>query len=84
MWVPIPELEPWGIFEGRVNHSYYYGQEYGLPGGGISLLAQTLYENFGLTVDHYVVVNMEFFPETVDLVGGVDIFLTESLYDGTI
>ncbi|MBW8011094.1 MAG: LytR family transcriptional regulator [Chloroflexi bacterium] len=81
LWVRIPELQTWGISEGRINHSYYYGQEYQVPGGGIALLAQTLSENFGLVVDHYIVMNMDIFTNTVDLVGGVDVFLTQPLED---
>lgn len=81
LWVQIPELQAWGITEGRINHSYYYGQEYQLSGGGITLLAQTLFGNFGLAVDNYLIMDMDLFPQTVDLVGGVDIFLTQPIND---
>ena len=56
LWVPIPGLEDHGIVNNRIKTAYTYGQRYGTPGGGPSLLAQTLVLNFGLQVDHYVII----------------------------
>ncbi len=58
---------------GRINTAYFYGNAFNLPGGGPEILAQTLYLNFGLTVDHYIGVNMTVLADVVDAVGGIDI-----------
>jgi LCP family protein required for cell wall assembly len=81
LWVSIPGLKERGISEGLANQAYFYGNLYRLPGGGPTLLARTLYENFGLGVDHYVATNMTTFAEAVDALGGVDIHLDDPLYD---
>ncbi|MBN1313424.1 MAG: LCP family protein [Anaerolineae bacterium] len=77
LWVPIPGLEAQGIVNNRLKTAYTYGQHYAVPGGGPSLLAQTLALNFGLQVDHYVIVSFAAFEEGVDAIGGIDLYLTE-------
>ena len=58
---------------GRINTAYFYGNAFNLPGGGPEVLAQTIYLNFGLAVDHYVGVDMTVLADIVDAVGGIDI-----------
>ncbi len=77
LWVRIPGLESQGIIENRLKAAYPYGIHYAIPGGGPSLLAQTLALNFGLRVDHYVVANFSAFVAGIDSIGGVDIYVTE-------
>jgi polyisoprenyl-teichoic acid--peptidoglycan teichoic acid transferase len=81
LFVAIP-LEPAHPIQDRINTAFAYGNVYHVPGGGQSLLAQTLYNNFGLTFDHYVVVNFDAFKAGVDAVGGVDLDLPNGV-DGT-
>lgn len=83
LWVPIPYLKDYGIIEGRINATYSYGNYYQLPGGGVSLMATTLDQNFGLKFDHYVVVNFEAVEKGVDAIGGVDIEVPKDI-DGTL
>lgn len=45
--------------------------------GGIDLLYQTIENNFQVDLDGYCMVNFEAFETIVDMVGGVDITLTE-------
>lgn len=79
LWVQIPGIEDFGVTEGKLNQSYFYGTKgmgyYDGPGGAPGLMARTLQENFGLTVDHYGTVNMVTFTRMVDAVGGIDIYL---------
>jgi LCP family protein required for cell wall assembly len=58
LWVKIP-----GKAKQRINTAYVRDD--------YSLLAQTLYENFGITVDHYLQVDFCAFKRIVDAVGGV-------------
>jgi LCP family protein required for cell wall assembly len=66
---------------GKLNVPYFYGDLYGYPGRGPGLLAKTIQVNFGITVEHYVVINMHVFPEIVDAVGGIDIDVPKDIYD---
>jgi LCP family protein required for cell wall assembly len=79
LWVQIPGIEEFGVTEGKLNQSYFYGTKgmgyYDGPGGAPGLMARTLQDNFGLTVDHYGTVNMVTFIKMVDAVGGIDVYL---------
>jgi LCP family protein required for cell wall assembly len=79
LWVQIPGIEDHGVTEGKLNQSYFYGTKgmgyYDGPGGAPGLIARTLQENFGLTVNHYGTVNMVTFTRMVDAVGGIDVYL---------
>lgn len=79
LWVEIPGIADHGVTHGKLNQSYFYGTEgmgyYDDPGGAPGLMARTLQQNFGLTVDHYGTVNMVTFSRMVDAVGGIDVYL---------
>jgi len=45
--------------------------------GGIQLLYDTIYSNFGISLDGYLLVNFEEFEQIVDLLGGVNVTLTK-------
>lgn len=68
MYVQIP-----GRDDNRINVPYLLG--------GMSLLDSTLKRNFGVTVDGNVVVDFYGFIDLVDLMGGVEIELTEKEAD---
>lgn len=65
LYVEIP-----GHRSDRINAAYALG--------GIQLLNETLYENFGVTVDGNVQVDFEHFREIIDLLGGVTLELTDA------
>ena len=79
LWVRIPGIE--GNLKTdhqKLNTAYAYGS----PDYGPDLLARTLDLNFGLSVEHYMVANMNIFAEIVDALGGLDITLPEGGIDG--
>lgn len=84
LWVDIPALADHGITQGKLNQAYFYGTEgmglYDGSGYGSGLLAQTLQEDFGLHVDHYLAVNLNAFRNIIDGIGGVDVYLPEPVY----
>jgi LCP family protein required for cell wall assembly len=84
LWVSIPGIEDhYGLNQGKLNQSYFYGNLYAEPGGaGPGLLARTLYQNYGMPIDNYVAVNMTTFTKIVDALGGIDIYLPRDV-DGT-
>ena len=65
MYVKIPKKK-----DNRINASYAMG--------GIKLLNETIKKNFGVTIDGNVVVDFAGFMDAIDIVGGVDIKLTET------
>ncbi len=86
LWVEIPEIsDHYGITHGKLNQAYLYGTEgmgyYDGPGEGPGLLAITLAHNFDLFVDHYSTVNMITMARIIDAIGGIDIYLEESVDD---
>ncbi|MBQ8621203.1 MAG: LCP family protein [Oscillospiraceae bacterium] len=64
MYVQIPDYYPW-----KINVAYMIG--------GASLLNDTLEYNFGVRADHTVAVDFSGFQKIIDLVGGLDIELTQ-------
>ena len=63
LYVQIP-----GYSDNRMNAAYVFG--------GFPLLKATLYQNFGVTVDGCFEVDFSGFKKIIDIVGGVDIYLT--------
>src|SRR3954451_4710038 len=68
LWVDIP-----GRADGRINTTYQKGK--------YDLMAQTLHENFGVKVDHFVQIDFCAFKKIVDAVGGVSVPFTVPLAD---
>lgn len=65
MYVEIP-----GHANSRINAAYVYG--------GMQLLNETLYHNFGIQVDGNVEVDFEHFEDVINYLGGVTLELTKS------
>jgi LCP family protein required for cell wall assembly len=59
LWVEIP-----GHGEGRINAAFSYG--------GASLMVQTIRENLGIEVNHYVEVDFVGFIDLINELGGVE------------
>lgn len=59
---------PGGYSDNRLNAAYAFG--------GFPLLYKTLEQNFGVKIDGGIEVDFNGFTELIDLVGGVDIYLT--------
>lgn len=63
--IPRPEGEVWGM----LNAAFSWG--------GAELLVDTIELNFRVEIDHYLVIDFETLEKAVDLVGGIEIELTE-------
>jgi len=55
----------------KINHAFAYG--------GIELLEKSIVNLLAIPIHYYVVVNYESFPKLVDLIGGVDIYVSKHL-----
>lgn len=77
LWVPIP-----GYTENRINTAHALGDAYEHPGGGPALAVETVEYNLGIdNIDYYVRVNFQAFVDMVDLIGGIDIYVEETIDD---
>ena len=65
---------------GRINQAYFIGEEQ-REGGGAACLVQTVNDETGVYIDHYVRVSFAGFIEAVDAVGGVTFYVDEPLED---
>lgn len=81
LYVALPNLEAEGLYEGRINTAYLYGEVYGVPGGGVAEFKQTIELNFGIRVDRYVMVHFPAFIAAVDAVGGVQVDVPKPISD---
>lgn len=68
LWVTIP-----GYGESKINAA--------LAAGGPQTLIQTIQENFGVPVNHYVEVDFQAFEQLVDAIDGVPIYFDQPLRD---
>ncbi len=58
-----------GYYSTKLNAAYSLG--------GAELSIQTIEANYGIQIDRYAIVNFETFKEIVDIMGGVDVELTQ-------
>ena len=68
LWVKIP-----GRAKSRINSAYIKNDP--------TLLRQTLYDNFGINIDHYIQVDFCAFKRIVDAVGGVTVPFSTRILD---
>lgn len=65
-WVEIPSKESYA----KLNAAFAYG--------GSQLACDTIEYNFGVDIDHYVMVDFEMFKEIVDKLGGIEVEVTKN------
>jgi LCP family protein required for cell wall assembly len=77
LWVPIP-----GYSNGaRINTAYRSGEVSEYPGGGPALAVKTVEYNLGIHINYYVTINYDAFIQVVDLIGGIDLDVPETIND---
>ena len=76
LWVPIP-----GYDEGRINTAHFLGDLYAHTGGGPALAVRTVEYNLGEPIHYYVRINFDGFVTLVDLIGGVSIYVEQTIND---
>lgn len=69
----------------KINQAYLFGTEgwggyYG-EGNGANSLAEVIRYNFGVTPQHYAVVNFQTVVSFIDAIGGVEVDLPQAVYD---
>ncbi len=76
LYVDIPDFGKY-----RINNANYLGDIYELPGRGPQLAKDTIAANLGIEVDYYIRINFEAFVTIVDEIGGIDIFVPQTIDD---
>jgi polyisoprenyl-teichoic acid--peptidoglycan teichoic acid transferase len=69
LWVSIP-----GVGENRLNTAHFFA-EANNPGSGPRALAQTIEENFGISVNYTIRIRFDDFVHLIDSMGGIDLTL---------
>jgi LCP family protein required for cell wall assembly len=77
LWVTIPGYEE----QDRINTAHYFGDARGYPGGGPALARDTVIWNLGVPIHFYVRVNFTAFEKIIDEIGGIDIYVPETIDD---
>lgn len=75
LYVEIP-----GYGQSRINTAHFWGERDG-RGGGPDLAMETVAENFGVPVRHYLRVDFDGFRAVVDALGGIDVTVEERIVD---
>lgn len=78
-WVPIPGLEEHSITQFKINGSYGFGEYFNGPGQGVVKFSETIFYNYGIKFDRYLVGHFDNFERLIDAMGGVDIYLEEPI-----
>jgi LCP family protein required for cell wall assembly len=76
LWVSIP-----GYDEDRINKAYFLADQNKYPGGGPALAMKTVQYNLGVPVHFYAQIDFRGFEEIIDTLGGIDIYVPETIDD---
>jgi len=77
LWVPIPGYD----ITTKINTAYVIGEKRGYPGGGTQLAKDTVSSFVGRPIEHYLRINFNGFVRFVDLIGGIDIVVPQTIHD---
>jgi LCP family protein required for cell wall assembly len=85
IWVEIPDVEEDnGRTHGKLTQAYFFGTEgmgyYSGPNYGAGLMQETFRQNWGVDIDHFIVINMHTFSDIIDIIGGIKIYNPSPLY----
>ena len=72
---------PLGLGRGRINTANIIGETQQYPGGGPEYAKRTVSEFLGIPIHYYVMVNFTAFLEVMEVVGPVNICITEPIDD---
>lgn len=78
LYVVIP-----GHGRDRINTAFVYGSGGNDPAGGAALALQTVEYNLGVPIDHYFMVDFNAFIQTIDTLGGIDVYVPYDINDPT-
>ena len=79
LYVILPAYAGHTQGQNRINVNYHLGTIWtGTRQGGMEMLAKCVEQNFGIPIDHTVEVDFEAFEKIINMMGGVEIDITEA------
>ncbi|MFN8643136.1 MAG: LCP family protein [Candidatus Binatia bacterium] len=78
LWVTLPD----GHGEGRINTAYQAGEAQ-RRGGGAAMVQRTVEAALGMPVPYYARFDFAAFETLIDLIGGIDVIVAETIDDPT-
>lgn len=78
LWVEVPDGHG-GWTMDRIDEAYHTGAENKLPGGGPAAAAAAVTRDFGIPIDHYVVLDFTGFMTLIDALGGITLDVPQTL-----
>ncbi len=78
LYVKLPDYKGHTCGKQRINVAYNLGWHWGGELGGMEMLAECIYNNFGVEIDHSVEINFDDFIELIDALGGIEVELSET------
>jgi LCP family protein required for cell wall assembly len=76
LFVPMPPGSPVGPYQ-KIDAALNDGAK------GPDNLIQTITDDFGIAINHYIELNFDGFQQTVNAIGGINVDFPEPLFDGT-
>ena len=86
--VETPHLAAINVAQSRLGIVYYLVEQIstGTPAeiqtAASTAVAQAIYDNYGVSADHYIYFDMEYFVMAIDQLGGLDINIPAAISDG--
>jgi LCP family protein required for cell wall assembly len=77
LWVTIPAYD----LQHKITNAHFFGDSFAYPGGGAALARDTVIWNLGIPVHFYVRANFTAFETFIDEIGGLDIYVPETIDD---
>lgn len=82
LYVPLPAYAGHGPGANRINTCYALGSTWKRSSqGGMEMLAKCVEQNFGIPVHHTIEVTFETFTNIIDMMGGVEVDVTQEEAD---
>ncbi|RMD47986.1 MAG: LytR family transcriptional regulator [Candidatus Thermofonsia bacterium] len=78
LYVVIP-----GRGRDRINTAFVYGSGGSNPAAGAALAMQTVEYNLGVPIHHYILVDFSAVINGINLLGGIQVYVPQDLYDPT-
>lgn len=72
-----------GFGMGKLDEAFAHGYSYGQGGfsGAVALSRDTIYQDFGISINYYAWVGLDGFVKVIDTVGGVDVDVLHPITD---
>lgn len=80
-YIQMPDFKGRQCGKNRINVVYNLGWKWAGELGGMEMMDLCLKNNFGIEVDHNIEVNFDAFHKIIDLLGGIDVELSQAEVD---